>query len=346
MNKLLLFSLLLLLFFGCRKNDIPACDDSDSLYSYSNFPVGVAIDFQELSSNMTYKEIAIRQFNSVTPENLFKPEYLHPEPGFFNWADADSLVGFCIANNKRIHGHTLIWHQQLPQWIQGFQGNSHDWDLLMKIHIQTIVSHFKGKVSGWDVVNEAFNEDGTLRNSIWLQKLGAGYIEKAFLYAHEADPDVLLFYNDYNLESNPNKRNSVLSLLNNIRNRGIQVDGIGIQMHVNIMSTEATQLASALQSMINYGYRIHLSEMDVSINPLGRDISPTQELFAEQANLLGELVQQYKQVPPQYQYGITFWGISDKTSWIKEYFNREDYPLLYDDNYNPKPAYCKLKETL
>ena len=216
----------------------------------------------------------------------------------------------------------------------------------MKTHIQVIVLHFKGKVSGWDVVNEAFNEDGTLRNTIWRQKIGAGYIEKAFIYAYEADPKVLLFYNDYNLESNPNKRNSVIGFLNNLRNRGIKIDGIGIQMHVNILSTEATQVASALQSISNNDYQIHLSELDISVNPLGKNITPSQSLFTKQANLLGEIVLQYKQIPTRYQYGITFWGISDKTSWIIDYFNREDYPLLYDDNYLPKPAYCKLKETL
>ena len=346
MYKLLLIVLLLTFFFSCAKNDSSVCDDSDGLYMHSDFPIGVAIDINELYSNSLYKSIAIKQFNSVTPENIFKAEYLHPEPAFFDWTDADSLTNFCIANNKRLHGHTLIWHQQLPKWILNFQGNSSDWEQLIKTHIQTIVLHFKGKVTGWDVVNEAFNEDGTLRNTIWRQKIGAGYIEKAFIYAHEADPNVLLFYNDYNLESNPNKRNSVIGFLNNLRNRGIKIDGIGIQMHINILSTEATQVASALQSISNNDYQIHLSELDISVNPLGKDITPSQSLFTKQANLLGEIVLQYKQIPARYQYGITFWGISDKTSWIIDYFNREDYPLLYDDNYLPKPAYCKLKETL
>jgi len=117
-------------------------------------------------------------------------------------------------------------------------------------------------------------------------------------------------------------------------------------MHVNIMSTEAAQVASALQSIARYDYQVHLSEMDISVNPLGKNRCPSQALFTQQANLLAEIVRQYNQVPARYQYGITFWGISDKTSWIKEHFNREDYPLLYDDNYLPKPAYCKLKETL
>lgn len=216
----------------------------------------------------------------------------------------------------------------------------------MKLHIQTIVEHFKNKVTAWDVVNEAFNEDGTLRNSIWKQKIGIGYIEKAFLFANEANPNALLFYNDYNLESNPIKRNSVLSLLKNLRNRGVKVDGIGVQMHVSTYYPEPTQIAIAFQEIITDKFKIHVSELDISVNPLGKNIIPSESLFNEQANLLGSIVFNYNQIPKQYQYGITFWGISDKNSWIRSFYNREDYPLLYDDNYMPKPCYYKIYKVL
>jgi endo-1,4-beta-xylanase len=338
--------ILLTFFLGCKKEDISKCGDSIGLFTFSSYPIGTAIDFNALESDPVYKSIAIKQFNSITPENIFKAEYIHPEQLFFNWTQADSLTSFCEHNNKRLYGHTLIWHKQLPQWILDYQGSSADWVELMKTHIQTIVTHFRNKVTAWEVVNEAFNEDGTLRNNIWKQKIGSDYIEKAFIYAHEADPNALLFYNDYNLEMNPTKRHSVLSLLNNLRNRGVRVDGIGIQMHVNTSYPEPSQIASAFQEIAVNNFKIHLSELDISINPLDQNIEPSEKLLIEQANVLGNIVFNYNEIPNQYQYGITFWGISDKNSWIRNFYNREDYPLLYDDNYLPKPCYCKLMETL
>jgi len=344
--KIISLLILLIFFPGCKKEEISKCDDSIGLFTFSSYAIGTAIDFNALESDPVYKSIAIKQFNSFTPENIFKAQYIHPEPLLFNWTEADSLASFCQNNNKRLHGHTLIWHQQLPQWMLDYQGSPADWELLMKVHIQTVMAHFKNKVTAWDVVNEAFNEDGTLRNSIWKQKIGAGYIEKAFLFAREADPNALLFYNDFNLESNPTKLNSVLSLLNNLRNRGVSIDGIGIQMHISTYYPEPTQIADAFHKIATHNYKIHVSELDISVNPLGKDIVPGEELFNEQANLLGSLVLNYNQIPKQLQHGITFWGISDKNSWIRDYYSREDYPLLYDDNYLPKPCYCKLIKTL
>lgn len=231
--KIISLLILLTFFLGCKKEEISKCDDNIGLFTFSSYPIGTAIDLNALESDPVYKSVAIKQFNSITPENIFKAQYIHPEPLLFNWTEADRLASFCQNNNKRLHGHTLIWHQQLPQWILDYQGSPFDWELLMKVHIQTVMTHFKNKVTAWDIVNEAFNEDGTLRNSIWKQKIGDGYIEKAFLFAREADPSALLFYNDFNLESNTTKLNSVLSFLNNLRNRGVRIDGIGVQMHIS-----------------------------------------------------------------------------------------------------------------
>jgi endo-1,4-beta-xylanase len=345
MKRISLF-VLLTFYLGCKKEEIAKCDDRIALSALSSYPIGTAIDFVELENNPLYKSIAIKQFNSITPENIFKAQYIHPEPLLFNWAEADSLLSFCQNNNKRLHGHTLIWHQQLPQWILDYQGSISDWEQLMKVHIQTIITHYKNKVTAWDVVNEAFNEDGTLRNSIWKQKIGIGYIEKAFIYAREADPNALLFYNDFNLESNPTKRNSVLALLNNLRNRGVKIDGIGIQMHISTNYPAPSQIANAFEEIVADKYKIHVSELDISVNPLGKDIELSETLLNEQANLLGSVVVNYNNIPKPYQYGITFWGISDKNSWIRSFYNRQDYPLLYDDNYLPKPSYCKLIQTL
>ena len=338
--------LLIIIISSCNKPDIDKCDDFQSLYLFSDFPIGVAVDLNELYTNYDYYQIAKNQFNSITAENIFKSSYLHPHEEYYSWLAANQLVDFCQRHNKNLHGHTLIWHNQLPDWIINFEGNQSDWDLLFKKHIQTICLYFKGKVNSWDVVNEAFNDNGTLRNTIWKQKIGSSYIEKAFLYAHEADPDAILFYNDYDIAVNETKRKAILRLLNNLRQRGVPVHGIGMQMHISIMHPENKQIAAAFKEISDNDFKIHLSELDISVNPLGAEIESTKELFERQANKLAAITQLYKEIPYRYQFGITFWGVSDRNSWIPEHFNREDYPLLYDDHYNPKPAYCKFKEVL
>lgn len=344
-----LFAIILLVIcclFGCAKIRQYTCTDTDGLYHNAGYPIGVAINPDLLYTDSQYHRIASQQFNSFTAENIFKPFYLHPEPDAYYWEEADKLADYCLTNHKRLHGHTLIWHEQLPEWILNFSGSSSEWEQMFKNHIQTIVAHFRGKVAGWDVVNEAFEDDGTLRNSIWRQKLGDGYIERAFRYAHEADPNALLFYNDFNLESNPAKRRAVLTLLNNIRLRGARIDGIGLQMHVNIYSPGAGEIVKAIEEVAKAGYKVHISELDISINPRGRPIDNTAALFQLQAELMTKIVVNYKQLPSRLQYGITMWGISDKDSWIRYYFNREDFPLLFDSNYVPKPVYCAIKTSL
>jgi endo-1,4-beta-xylanase len=332
--------------FACKKTTTVSCDATRSLHAQSKFSIGVAFQLGLYENNLDYARLADQQFNSFTPENAFKAENLHPIENIFEWTEADRLLVIAFRNNKTVHGHTLIWHQQNPTWLSSFQGNSDAWEALFKNHIQTIVTHFKGKVKAWDVVNEAFNEDGTLRNSIWKEKIGPTYLEKAFRYAQAADPQAALFYNDYNLESNPLKRKQVLSYLNQLRNRGVKISGIGLQMHVSLQYPELTQIAAAFKEVADQDYQVHVSELDIAVNLLGNNNNPDAAVFEAQADCLGKIVTLYKQIPQKYQYGITFWGVRDNDSWIPAYFNRQDYPLLFDKNYLPKPAYCKLMELL
>lgn len=341
-----LIVLICVCFFSCKKNKTVSCNDANPLHEEAEFKIGAAIDLSSYYASIAYRNTADRQFNSFTAENAFKPNALHPDLNHFEFALADSFSLACARGDKRLHGHTLLWHSALPNWILNYQGNEKEWQNLFKQHIQTIVSHFKGRVKAWDVVNEAFNEDGTLRKSIWLEKLGTAYIEKAFEYAHEADADALLFYNDYGLEFNPEKRVAVLSYLNNMRSRGVQVDGIGLQLHISLSYPDISQINEALQEISAYHYQVHLSEVDISINPLNQTNLNKEKLFEQQAQLAAKLVLAYKQLPNDQQYGITFWGFSDAYSWIPTYYGREDYPLLYTGDFQPKPMYCKLKETL
>lgn len=342
LHRLYLFTLVVASLSSCQKAALEPCDSARALFSHYTFPVGVALNANELYSNSEYQRVATQHFNSVTPENIFKPSYLHPAPKRYEWTEADQLAAFSRFNNQRLHGHTLIWHQQLPPWMTVFSGSPAAWEALFRDHIQTICRHFRGQVRSWDVVNEAFDADGTLRSTIWSQHLGSSYLEKAFRYAHEADPDALLFYNDYDLESNPVKRQAVLAWLRTMRQRGVPVHGLGLQMHISIGYPDNAQLAEALREVQKAGLLLHLSEVDVSVNPLGKVVSPTPALLQRQADKLAFLVRTYLELPKAQQFGVTFWGVSDQNTWIRYYFNRDDYPLLFDDNYHPKPAFCLL----
>jgi len=335
-----------MLIQSCTDLTNNVCDDFGSLYRKADFPVGVAINFSEFMSNPICQSKALQQFNRFTPENELKMESVHPFYNTFYFEAMDSLVHLSNINQKAIHGHTLIWHEQLPDWIITFNGSSQEWEILFKSHIQTIVKRYKGKIKSWDVVNEAFNEDGSLRQTIWLKHLGYGYIERAFAYAFEADPNALLFYNDYNLESNPNKRKAVINYFNNLKEEGTKVDGIGMQMHVSIDFPEMTQISEAFQDIEQTELLLHVSELDVTVNSNNQLQTLNSEILLKQAKKYSEIVALYNQLNTKNKFGITIWGMSDKDSWIISRYNRKDYPLLYDSAYSPKPAYCKFLETL
>jgi endo-1,4-beta-xylanase len=333
---------------SCSVEPAPDCTlQENQLYSRADFPVGVAVAPAKLLPNSQYQKIVSTQFNSITPENIFKPQYLHPFPNVFVWDAADALAEFCATTNKRLHGHTLVWHDQLPPWIEEFHGTTAEWDTLLKNHIQTIVRHFRGKVHAWDVVNEAFNADGTLRNSVWKQNLGAGYIEKAFRYAHAADPKVKLFYNDFNLAISPNKRKAILRFLNTLKLRGVPIDGIGSQMHIAVGFPENSEITKSLMEIYQSDYLVHISELDISVNPFSQDMKqPSEKLLQRQADKAAFIANIYRQIPQRYQYGITWWGVGDQDSWIPSNFDRDDFPLLFDEHYQPKPVYCQLLNVL
>lgn len=337
-----------LLFPSCQKENLSSCENlNNSLSDKVDFYFGTAVDLPKLLSIQDYGQIVNNQFNSVTAENIMKPAYLHPTQSTYYWTEADQLADYCIANSKRLHGHTLVWHQQLPDWILNFQGSTADWEDLLKEHIFQIVSHFKGKVSSWDVINEAFNDDGTLRNSIWKQKLGASYIEKAFRCARQADPNAKLFYNDYSLAINPVKRKAVLKFLNSLKSNGTPIDGIGMQMHISNGFPENNDISNAINEIWTNDYLVHISELDISINPLSRQMqTPPEVELKRQADKYLYIFKTYDKIPEKYKFGITIWGVSDNDSWIRDFYNRNDFPLLFDDNYKPKPAYCKLISNL
>jgi endo-1,4-beta-xylanase len=342
--------LVFIAFVSCSSKDEIIADPPvitvKGLKEVSSFPFGASLSISLLKSRVPYREVVTTEYNSVTAENAMKIGPLHPAENTWFWTDADYLVSFAKGLGIRIHGHTLIWHNSLPAWITNFQGDAVAWENLFKIHIQTVVNHFKGSVSSWDVVNEAFNDDGTLRNTIWLQHLGNDYVARAFRYAHEADPDALLFYNEYGHEYSSAKRTAVNTMVADFKTRGIPIHGLGLQMHTNSAQSDAN-LATAINTAAQTGLRIHLSELDISLNKDNvQSMVLTDALSVLQAAKYKLIVKTFAALPAAQRYGITTWNVGDADSWIISTYKRPDWPLPFDYNYNRKPAYQGILDGL
>lgn len=316
----------------------PAISQTGSLKDMP-FPFGAAVNASLLKSNVMYKELVVKEFSSLTAENAMKFAATHPSENTYTFNDTDEIVSLAQASGKRIHGHTLNWYKSLPNWVLNFQGDTQAWENLLKNHIQTLVSRYKGKVASWDVVNEAFEDDGTLRNSIWVQKSGTDYIARAFQYAHQADPEALLFYNDYGHEYSTLKRNAILNLVNTLKARGIPIHGIGLQMHTLYNQTDAN-LSLAITSAAATGLKVHISELDIALNPDNNsNLTYTSALAEQQAAKYMFIVKTFNAIPKSQQYGITTWNVTDADSWIPSTYSRPDWPLPFDRNFGRKAAY-------
>jgi endo-1,4-beta-xylanase len=318
--------------------------------------------------------LVIQQFNQVSPENDLKWALIHPEEGAdgYNWEPADAFVEFGVRHKMYIVGHTLVWHGQTPRWV--FQGDAPPPDeqkadepgrrrgfrfrgprasrqqLLerMREHIHAVVNRYKGKIHAWDVVNEALADGGdeVLRQSLWLEIIGPDFIAKAFEYAHEADPDAILRYNDYGLE-NPAKRGKLITLIKSLREQGVPVTAIGSQTHVSATSPSFEQMDQALTEMESLGLPIHITELDVNTAERGQRrntadiadnasvtggglVASAEQRQAEQyANLFRAFLKHKASVKV-----VTFWGVNDAVSW-----RANGKPLLFDGDDQPKPAF-------
>lgn len=306
-----------------------------------SFPIGAAV-VKEFLDDPSYSQTLKRDFSRLSSESNFKFYALHPAIDRYTFAKADAIVSFAEQNNMKVHGHTLIWGKDEPTWLKNFHGDKAAWENLLRDHITTVLTHFKGKVESWDVVNEAIADNGTFKDCIWYRKLGPDYVLKAFQYAHEADPSVKLFINDYGQEFGGKKMNTLLSLIDQARAKNITIDGMGFQLHT-VLRIEVPKITNSFALAAKKGLLVHISEMDVSVRyqkPAMFDF--TDELDQKQGEVIKGIVMGYLSVVPKnLQFGITTWGVSDKTSFFnKGYANSDhDYPLLFDKNYKPKQAY-------
>ncbi len=315
-----------------------------TLQGFCPYKFGAAVSVPLLKTNATYRAIVAREYSSLTPENAMKFGVIHPAQNTYSWTDADTLVNFAQQYGKRVHGHTLVWHQNIPTWVTNFVGDSTAWENIFKTHIQTVVGHYKGKCTSWDVVNEVIDDNGVMRNSIWKQHLGSNYILRAFQYAHAADTSALLFYNDYAHESNTAKFNAINALVNTLIAQGAPIDGIGFQMHQS-KNVDNNNISNVIDTMLAKGLMVHIAELDISMNPENNlSKTYTATVASQQFSKYKFLARHVNSIAPNKFYGITTWNVTDADSWIPGFYGRPDWPLPFDSNNQKKLAYQGIKD--
>lgn len=323
-------------------------------YYKNYFPIGVAVSPRSLTGPDS--ALIVQHFNSVTPENAMKMGPIHPKENEYYWKDADAIVAFAQAHGMRVRGHNLLWHQQTPNWLFTDNGKTVSKEILLKRlkdHITAVVTRYKGKIYAWDVVNEAIDDDSTkfLRNSLWYQICGDEFITKAFEYAHAADPDAMLFYNDYN-EVRPQKRERIYRLLKQLTDAKVPINGIGLQGHWSLYEPTEKNLRDAIERFASLGLTVQITELDISVYPWEKNRRPKQD--GEPDSFTPEMekrqVEQYKMAFNIFRdykkslSGITFWNVSDNNTWLDNYPvpGRKNYPLLFDVDRKPKKAYWEV----
>jgi len=324
-------------------------------YYHDFFPIGVAVNARSMQGEEA--QLLLQEFNSVTPENAMKMEVIHPKEKIYHWKLADSIVAFAQKYHLQVRGHTLLWHQQAPNWIfVDDQGNPVNKETLLnrlKEHIYTVVGRYKGKIYAWDVVNEAVDDNpkNFLRSSKWIQIGGEEIIAKAFEYAHEADPEALLFYNDYNSER-PEKRERIYRLLKQLKDAGVPIHGVGLQAHWSIFEPSAEELIQAIEQYASLGLQLHFTELDMSVYPWekdsrrkrpGEDDALTPEKEQQQIDQYAKVFSIFRKYKSHIT-SVTFWNLSDRYSWLDYYpiRGRKNYPLLFDQQLERKKAYWKV----
>lgn len=345
-------------------------------YYKKYFPIGAAVNIRSLSGPEA--DLIVREFNSVTPENDMKMGPIHPRENFYNWSNADSIVNFALKHHIKVRGHNLLWHAQAPNWMfkdsTGAQVSKEVLLARLKTHITAVVNHFKGKIYAWDVVNEAIDDNPAnyLRNSMWYKICGEDFIPKAFEYAHEADPSVALYYNDYNSEDT-SKREKIYKLLKSLVDAKVPITGVGLQGHWKLDNPSADLIRKAIERYASLGLKIQVTELDITIrgprrSPVGQNPSnPPQQLPVDSGLTPALALQQAKRYQQVFEIfrkyknvitGVTFWNVSDHYSWLDSRNGglaggaaatdpasrtvRKAYPLLFDENYQRKQAYWSV----
>jgi len=355
-----LFLFLVVAMTGCSQNSPKQLKNA-----YRNmFLIGTALNRMDiLNPDSPSLPVVKMHFSSITPENVMKWEVIHLEPNRYDFTAADAFVAFGEENNMHMVGHTLVWHSQTPAWVfKDVSGEPADRETLLqrlRDHISTVVGRYKGPLHAWDVVNEALEDDGRYRQSPWMRIIGKEYIEKAFQWAHEADPHAKLYYNDFNMWY-PGRREKVIQIVRDFLSRGIPIHGIGLQGHWGLDYPPLEALEESINAYADLGLEIAITEMDMDMLPspgpyTGADINAHFEARKEidpwhdglpdsmQVVVSSRWVQFFQVLNRHHDKieRVTIWGVQDGASWRNNWpvRGRTAYPLLFDRNYRPNPAF-------
>ena len=299
--------------------------------------LGSATDSPELT-DAPYVAILNSEFGQITPGNDMKWENTEPAQGQFTFAKADNIVAMARANDQSVRGHTLVWHSQNPSWLTTTAWTAPQLEAVLKNHITTEVSHFRGKLRAWDVVNEPLNEDGTYRQTMWYQTLGADYIVKALTWAHKADPKAKLYINDYNIDGLGAKSDGMYKLVASLKARGVPIGGVGFQGHL-IVGQVPTTIQQNIQRFTDLGVEVAITELDIRMD-LPRDAAKDAQQATDYSTVVGACAAVRKCV------GVTVWDYTDKYSWVPWVFTGQGAALPYDENLVKKPAYYAIAAAL
>jgi endo-1,4-beta-xylanase len=344
----------------------------------SGMLIGTAVRPAQLSE-AAYASTLAREFNMLEPEDALKWEVVHPEPQSFDFSQGDQIMDFAIRHGMKVRGHTLVWHQQNPKWLTEGKYTSGELAQILEKHIKTMVGHYRGKIFAWDVVNEAFDElqPGTLRSTIWRDQPGIGlagnetatshesrassaparselaarspkqtysYIERCFRWAHEADPQALLFYNEAEAEVMNLKSDAIYAMVQDFRQRGVPIDGVGFQMHIANLHSVVASISANIKRFTALGVQVHITEMDVAL-PVDARGNPRPEDLQRQADIYREVA--IACLSHRGCTAIQTWGFTDKYSWIGWHSKHtQGAALLFDRNYEAKPAQAALRDAL
>jgi GH35 family endo-1,4-beta-xylanase len=360
--------------FSCKKSSseefipidpVVTIDTTGSLKSKASFPIGMAIRYDISNSVPSYFNTAVRESSWITFENELKNDFVVKADGSYDFAMADAFYQKCVAGGLKVYGHTLVWHSQQRANVYnanvqaatettgtGVNSQAATVDSAMHNHIKTVVGHFKGKITAWDVINEPFTEFGLLRNNtntplntstfIWQNYLGEAYAEKAFRYANAADPAAELYMNDYNLESSSPKLTAFVNLAKKLKASGVPISGVGTQMHV-YYTTPQKGIDLMFQELAATGLKVRISELDVHLNVNDAASFKLNDNIAQaQATTYRNIVQSYlKYVPAAQRAGIFIWGVNDTYNWLNT-ASRPDAATLFNATFQKKPAFYSL----
>lgn len=353
--------------FSCKPAQKPEPTLKDAFAN--KFYIGTAMNAEQImGTDSATVEVIKKNFNAIVAENCMKSGPIQPEEGKFDFELADKFVEFGEKNNMYITGHTLIWHSQAPRWFfTDSLGNDVTPEVLterMKTHIFTVMGRYKGKIKGWDVVNEAVEDDGSYRNSKFFQILGEDFIKLAFQFAHEADPEAELYYNDYSMAI-PTKRDGVVAMVKKLQEQGVKIDGIGMQGHVSIDGPSIEEFEKSIEAYAALGVKVMITELDMTVLKMpdpsvGAEVSASFEYKQELNPYVDGLPDSINTIYEQRYLDffklflkhqdkisrVTLWGVNDSNSWKNDWpiFGRTDYCLLFDRQNQPKPVVAKIIE--